>query len=99
MIKVFQDLLDHKFRLSVRIGCGQRKIFKNRHRLRAAVNGRGRRKHKVFHAALAHAVDENERGIKVVVVIRKRDFHTFANRFQPCEVDYVGGFFVLEDFE
>ena len=88
LLHIDQNLLQHAFCLSVRIGDLPFGAFlRNRNKGRIAVYRGGRRKDNIFHAMPAHHIHEHKRAADIIVIILPRLGHRFAHRFQSCEMD------------
>ena len=81
---IAQDLLDHVLRPAVGVGAvAGGCVLLEGHILARAVNRRRGAKDQAMHAVLFHDLEQRQRRIEVVAVVRDRLLHRLADRLQP----------------
>jgi len=79
-MNILQNLLNHQFCSSVRIGAGQWKFFGDRNCFGITVNCSRGTEDNIFKAEGGHHFTESESSINVIAIIEQRLFHGFAHR-------------------
>ena len=85
--EIFQYIFYKEFGRAVGVGSRKREIFRNRHRVRIAVNRRGRREYEIFTVEFSHYVNQRKHSVDIVFVIFYGFRDRFAYRFITRKVD------------
>ena len=88
-VKIRQDRLDLVFGRAVGVGRPARLAgFGQRQYLRRAVHRRGGGEDQLLDPVCAHDFEQHQRAVNVVVVVFQRFHTTFADRFEPREMNH-----------
>ena len=66
----------------------ERKILKDRHRRRVAVDGGRRAEDDILHPVRGHHFTEHQGAVNIVMIVEQRFLHRLADRLQPGEMDH-----------
>ena len=97
-VQVCQDLFQHPFGPSIRVGTGSfRAFFCDRNKCRISVNGCGRTEDNIFYTVISHGIAEIQGTCDIIFIVFDRFYYRFSNGFQTCKMNHCIYFFFVED--